>query len=41
MNKIEHINIEANDYPDWDYVIDQMINLSEKINEIINVINHE
>lgn len=41
MKKIEKIYIYASDYPDWDYVIDNLINLSDKINEIIDVVNSQ
>ena len=36
---IEKIGIEATDYPDWDYVIDQLINLADKINQLVDRVN--
>ena len=39
MKKIEKIDIKAIDYPDFDYVIDRLIDLSEKLNEVVDTVN--
>lgn len=38
MKKIEKIGIKATKYPDWDYVINELMSLAEKINEIIEAL---
>lgn len=39
MSQIEKIYIPATDYPDFDYCIDQMMNLADKLNELIEAHN--
>jgi hypothetical protein len=39
MKKIEKIGIKATEYPDWDYVINELMSLADKMNEIIEVVN--
>ena len=41
MKKIEKLGIKATDYPTEDWVIDRFMDVADKVNEIIDILNGE